>query len=117
MTLKGVDTELLEALVRKHFGADFTSRLAWDTLRGRYVPAAQPRRLAVPQKLLGIRVWWKTVGEFSDNLGFRLEVWDPEQLPRARALAEEYNARAEGPRLEVHLCRMPWPASSQPSPA
>jgi hypothetical protein len=117
MTLKGVDTELLEALVRKHFGADFTSRLAWDPLRGRYVAAEQPRRLAAPQRLLGIRIGWKTVGEFSDNLGFRLEVWDPEYLARARAVAEEYNARTEGPRLRVHLCHMPWPASSQPSPA
>jgi hypothetical protein len=116
-TLKGIDIERLESLVKKHFGPDFTCRLAWNVLRNRYVRSDEPRRLALPQKLFGIRIWWTTVGLFSDNLGFRLEVWDPDYLPRARALAEEYNSRAEGPKLGVDFCRMPWPASSEPSRA
>jgi hypothetical protein len=110
------DVDLLESLVRKHLGPEFTCRLGWDVLHNRYVPSDHPRRLAAPQRLLGIRVWWTTVGEFTRNLGFRLEVWNPTYLPAARALAEEYN-RTAGVKLEVHACHMPWPASSEPIPA
>jgi len=111
------EVELLESLVRKHFGPDFTCRLAWDVQHNRYVPSEQPRRLAAPQSLLGFRVWWTTIGEFSHNLGFRLEIWTLTYLPAARAMAEEYNSRTTGPKLEIHACRMPWPASSDPIPA
>jgi hypothetical protein len=107
-----VDTELLESLVHAHFGRDYTCRLAWDVQRNRYLSSDEPRRLAVPQRLLGLRIWWKTVGEFSYNLGFRLEVWDPTHVPAAQALAEEYNRKVEGEKLSVHAYRRPWPASA-----
>ncbi len=112
-----MDVELLESLIRTHLGTSFTCRLAWDVQHNRYVPSDQPQRLATPASVFGIRLWWKTVGEFTQNLGFRLEVWDLAYLPAARALAREYNARTPGAKLEIHACRMPWPASSQPLPA
>ncbi len=117
MAPKGVDVALLESLVRAHFGPDFTCLLTWDVRRGRYAASPEPRRLAAPQTLFGVRIWWKAVGQFSYNLGFRLEVWNPEDLSRARALVEEYNRRAEGPRLEAVLSPMSWPASAAPRPA
>lgn len=113
-----IDVELLESLVRKHFGAEWTCRLAWDVLRNRYVASEEPRRLARPQRLLGFRIGWKTAGEFSYNLGFRLEVWSPGEVAAALALAAEYNSNAgTRPPLSVHAYSMPWPASSQPVPA
>ena len=107
-----VDTELLESLVRSHFGPDYTCRLAWDVHHNRYVASQESRRLAVPQRLFGLRIWWKTVGEFSHNLGFRLRLWDPAYLETARALAEEYNRKVGGEKLSVQSPACP----GQPRP-
>lgn len=109
----GVDVDLLEELVKKHFGPEFTSKIAWSFVRGRFVPSDLPRRLVTPQRVFGIRISWKTYGEFSDNIGFRLELWDPAILRRAEALVEEYNRRTEGTKLELYPCSMHWPASGQ----
>jgi hypothetical protein len=110
---KGIDVDLLESLVKRHFGREFTCRLAWNVLRGRYEASEEPRRLALPQVLFGIRIWWQTVGEFSYNLGFRLEVWSAEHLPPAQALAADYNAKVDAPKLDVRLSAMSWSASSR----
>jgi hypothetical protein len=64
----------------------------------------------VPQKLFGVRLWWKTIGEFSDNIGFRLELWRPEYLRQAEALVADYNARTQGTKLELSPCFMLTPA-------
>jgi hypothetical protein len=95
---------LVESLVKKHFGPEVTSRLAWSVTKGRYRPSDQPRRLAAPQRLFGIRLWWKTIGEFSDNLGFRLELWQPEYLRQAQAFVADYNARTPGTTIELLPC-------------
>jgi hypothetical protein len=55
----------------------------------------------VPQKLFGVRLWWKTIGEFSDNLGFRLELWRPEYLRQAEVFVADYNARVQGTKLAL----------------
>lgn len=98
----GINVPLVEGLVKKHFGPEFTSHLAWSFTKGRYVPSDFPRRIASPQKILGVRVWWKAVGELSDNIGFRLELWDPAFLPQAQAFVEEYNAQAGSARIELY---------------
>ncbi len=109
----GVKVELVEELVKKHFGSEFTSKLAWSFARGKYIPSALPRRLAVPQKLLGLRIGWKTIGEFTDNIGFRLELWDPKSLRQAEALVEEYNKKTDGTKLELYPFFMHWPAAGR----
>lgn len=106
----GVKPELVEELVKAHFGAEYTSLIAWNFTKGRYVPSALPRRVAAPQKLFGFRIGWRALGEFSDNLGFRLELWDPTFLRQAEALAEEYNKKTDGTKLELHPFFMHWPA-------
>jgi hypothetical protein len=98
----GANAALVESLVKKHFGPEVTSRLAWSVTKGRYRPSDQPRRLATPQRLFGIRLWWRTIGEFSDNLGFRLELWQSEYLRQAEALVADYNARASETKLELY---------------
>ncbi len=102
----GVNIPLVESLVKTHFGPEATAKLSWSVIKGRYVPTELPRRLAVPQKLFGVRLWWKTIGEFSDNIGFRLELWRPEYLRRAEAFVAEYNARTQGTKLELSPCFM-----------
>jgi hypothetical protein len=65
------------------------------------VPSDLPRRLAAPQKLFGIRLWWQTIGAFSDNIGFRLELWRPEYLRQAEAFVADYNAQTQGRKVEL----------------
>jgi len=117
MILAADEVERLERLAKQHFGPDFTVKLAWNVLRNRYQPSPQPRRLARPERLFGFPLWWKSVAEFCDNLGFRLELWDPAYLPAARALVRDYNAAAPAARLELQAPPMPWPASAPPIPA
>jgi hypothetical protein len=97
----GVNISLVESLVKAHFGPEATAKLSWSITKGRYVPSDLPRRLALPQKLFGVRLWWKTIGEFSDNIGFRLELWRPEFLRQAEAFVAEYNAQTQGTKLEL----------------
>lgn len=116
-TKPAIDVELLEQLVKKHFGQEFTAKLTWDVLRNRYLPSETPGRLAFPQRVFGVTVWWKSVGEFRTNLGFRLELWNAEYLTTARALCEEFNAKSQGAKLDPQPFFMHWPASPQLSAA
>lgn len=109
-----IDVELLEQAVRKHFGPEFTVKVGWNVLRNRYLPSATPGRLARPQRVLGFPLWWKAIGEFSSNLGFRLELWDPGSLPAARAMVEEFNRQSAKTRLELTPLFLHWPASGRP---
>jgi len=98
----GVKPELVEELVKKHFGPEYTSKVAWNFTKGRYVASTLPRRIAAPQRLFGLQIGWKVLGQFPDNLGFRLELWDPAFLRQAKGLTEEYNKKTDGTRLELH---------------
>jgi hypothetical protein len=108
----GINPDLVEELAKTHFGLTFTSRLAWDFVRGRYVASEIPGRLATPQALFGIRIGWKTVGQFTNNLGFRLELWDPGWRSQAEAFVTEYNARTSGTKVELYPCLMHWSATA-----
>jgi hypothetical protein len=110
-----LNPDLIEELVQKHFGPECTSKMTWDFVKGRFAPSDLPRRIVTPQKVLGLRIGWKTLGEFTDNIGFRLELWDPVFLPQAQALVEEYNKKSEGMKLELCRTFMAWPASQRPA--
>ncbi|MCK7480003.1 MAG: hypothetical protein M0C28_24000 [Candidatus Moduliflexus flocculans] len=84
---------------------------SWSITKGRYVASDLPRRLAVPQKLFGVRLWWKTIGEFSDNIGFRLELWRSEYLRPAEAFVADYNARVQETKLTLSPSFMESPTS------
>jgi hypothetical protein len=107
----GVNVPLVESVAKTHFGSESTTKLSWSITKGRYVASDLPRRLAVPQKLFGVRLWWKTIGEFSDNIGFRLELWRPEYLRQAEAFVADYNARAQGTKLTLSPSFMESPAA------
>ncbi len=51
--------------------------------------------------------------EFRTNLGFRLELWNADYLPAARALCEEFNGASQGGTLDLWPAFMHWPASPQ----
>lgn len=113
----GIKVDLVEENVKRHFGPEFTSKITWSFSKGKYIPSTLPRRIAAPQKILGLRIGWMTVGEFSDNMGFRLELWDPTRLREAEALVEEYNKNTDGTKLELHPSFMHWPAAPPRSAA
>jgi len=98
----GINVPLLESLVKKHFGSECTGKLSWSVTKGRYVPSDLPRRLAAPQKLFGVRLWWHTIGEFSENIGFRLELWRPEYLSQAEAFVTDFNAQTRETKIELY---------------
>src|SRR3989304_564132 len=114
----GIKAELVEELVKKYFGAEFTSKIVWSFAKGKYLPSGLPRRVAAPQKVLGLRIGWKTIGEFTDNIGFRLELWDPDYLRQAEALVVEYIKKTDGTKLNLYPFFMHRPASGgRPFPA
>ncbi len=108
-----LNPDLIEELVRKHFGGSCTSKMTWDVVKGGFAPSDMPRLIVAPQRVFGLRIGWKTLGEFRDNLGFRLELWDPTFLPQATALVEEYNKRSEDTKLGLSRSFMPWLASQR----
>jgi len=109
----GVKVELVEELVKKHFGLEYTSKVAYNFINGRYIPSPLPQRIATRQKVFGFPVGWKVLGEFSDNIGFRLELWDPTFFRQAEGLMEEYNKNTDGTKLELQAFFMRWPAAGQ----
>jgi hypothetical protein len=111
----GIDAPRLERLIKQHFGPEFTCRLAWSMLRNRYLASETPRRLAAPQRILGLPVWWRAVGEFSHNLGFRLELWDAAYRRQAEAVVASYNVDSSGPPLALNPAGMPHPVSGRPA--
>ena len=113
----GVKLELVEELVKKHFGPEYTSKVTWNFTTGRYVTSTLPRRIATPQKVFGFQIGWKVIGEFSDNLGFRLEIWNPAFLHQGEALTEEYNKNTDGTKLELHPYFTQGPVSLRRSAA
>jgi hypothetical protein len=109
----GVNVELLERLVTAHINPQATCKLSWSILRGRYVRSDLPHRLAVPQTLFGIPLWWTTIGEFTDNIGFRLEIWEPSYRERAEALTTAYNAQTTSTKLELSHLNLYWPVADR----
>ena len=65
----------------------------------------------------GVGLWWKTIGEFSDNIGFRLELWRPEYLRQAEALVADYTAQARETKLELYPAFMPLPTKGRQNTA
>jgi len=109
----GVKVELVEELVKKHFGLEYTSKVAYNFINGRYIPSPLPQRIATRQEVFGFPIGWKVLGEFSDNIGFRLELWDPTFFRQAEGLMEEYNKNTDGTKLELHAYSMHWPAAGR----
>lgn len=100
-TAGGLDIDMVEALAKKHFGRQVTSRLRWDYIKGRPLPSRLPGWIGYPRKVLGLTLSWKGIGEFTDNYGFRLELWDPAYLQQAKALEDEYNATDPPRKMEL----------------
>ncbi|MGH7426281.1 MAG: hypothetical protein ACREJP_08950 [Candidatus Methylomirabilales bacterium] len=97
-----VDAGQVEALVKKHFGGDFTCFVTRDHPLGRYVKAASPDVVARPRKVLFLTLGYEVIGEFKSENGDVFEFYRDWEADRARAFVEEYK-RALGHDLRLQL--------------
>ena len=87
---KSVNTGKIEALVKKHFGSEFTCFVTRNHARGRYVKGDSPDAIGRPRKVLVLQLGYEVIGQFRDENGDVLEVYRDTEAEKARAFVEEY---------------------------
>lgn len=87
---KDVDKGLVEGLVKKHFGNEFTCFVTRNHARGRYVKGDNPDAIGRPRKVLTLQLGYEVIAQFKDENGHVLEVYRDTEEEKARAFAEEY---------------------------
>jgi hypothetical protein len=97
-----VDAGQIEALVKKHFGEDFTCFVTRDHPLGRYVKGERPDVIGRPRKVFFLPLGYEVIGQFKDENDDVFEFYREWEADRARAFVEEYK-RALGRDLRLHL--------------
>jgi hypothetical protein len=92
----------IEALVKKHFGDDFTSLLTRDHPSGRYVKGERPDVIGRQRKVFFLPLGYEVIGQLKGENGDVFEFYRDWEVDRARAFVEEYK-RALGRDLRLHL--------------
>ena len=87
---KDVDTRVVEGLVKKHFGNEFTCFVTRNHARGRYVKGDSPDAIGRPRKVLALQLGYEVIAQFRDENGHVLEVYRDTEEEKARAFVEEY---------------------------
>jgi hypothetical protein len=87
---KNVNTGQIEALVKKHFGSEFTCFVTRNHARGRYVKGDSPDAIGRPRKVLILQLGYEVIGQFHNESGDVLEVYRDTEAEKARAFVEEY---------------------------
>ena len=87
---KDMDTRVIEALVKKHFGNEFTCIVTRNHARGRYVKGDRPDVIGRPRKVLVLQLGYEVIGQFRDDNGDVLEFYRDLDEEKARAFVEEY---------------------------
>jgi len=92
----------IDALVKKHFGHDFTCFVTRDHASGRYVKGEIPDVVGRPRKVLILPLGYEVIGQFRCDNGDVLEFYRNHEQEKARAFVEEYkNAFQRDLRLHV----------------
>ena len=87
---KDVDKRVVEGLVKKHFGNEFTCFVTRNHARGRYVKGESPDAIGRPRKVLTLQLGYEVIAQFRHENGNVLEVYRETEREKARAFAEEY---------------------------
>lgn len=87
---KDVAAGQIEALVKKHFGSEFTCFVTRNHARGRYVKGDKPDAIGRPRKVLALQLGYEVIGQFRYENGAVLEVYRDTEAEKARAFVEEY---------------------------
>lgn len=99
---KGVDAGVIDTLVKKHFGDEFTCFVTRDHASGRYVRGERPDVIARPRKVFFLGLGYEVIGQFRDENGDVLEFYRETEADRARAFVEEYTKVVQHD-LRLHL--------------
>jgi hypothetical protein len=99
---RNIDAGQIEALIKKHFGDDFTSLLTRDHPSGRYVKGERPDVIGRPRKVFVLPLGYEVIGQFKDENGDVFEFYRDWEADRARAFVEEYK-QALGRDLRLQL--------------
>jgi hypothetical protein len=85
-----IDQAQIEALVKKHFGNDYTCLLTRDHPSGRYVKGDRPDVIGRPRKVGFLTLGYEVIAQFRDEYGDVLEYYRDWDVEHARAFVEEY---------------------------
>ncbi len=99
---KDVDSGLIDGLVKKHFGDDFTCLVTRDHPSGRYVTGERPDVIGRPRKVFFLTLGYEVIGQFRDENGDVLEFYRDTDRDNARAFVEAYQ-KAVGRDLRLHM--------------
>ncbi|MFQ5658281.1 MAG: hypothetical protein ACE5G5_12125 [Candidatus Methylomirabilales bacterium] len=96
------DAAQIEALVKKHFGNDFTCFVTRNHPRGRYVKGEVPDAIGRPRKVLVLQLGYEVIGEFRCENGDVLEFYRDHEKEKARAFVDEYKSTLQRD-LRLHV--------------
>lgn len=99
---KDVDAKLIDGLVKKHFGDEFTCLITRNHASGRYVAGERPDVIARPRKVFFLTLGYEVIGEFKSEHGDVLEFYRGTDESKAVAFVEEYQ-KAVGRDLRLHM--------------
>jgi hypothetical protein len=85
-----VDTRVIDGLVKRYFGNEFTCLVTRNHARGRYVKGERPDAIGRPRKVFFLRLGYEVIGQFRNENGDVLEVYRDTEEEKARAFVEEY---------------------------
>lgn len=85
-----VDAGRIEAMVKKHFGDEFTCLVTRNHASGRYVKGGRPDVIARPRRVWKLTLGYEVIGQFRGEHGDVLEFYRDWEAAKARAFVEEY---------------------------
>jgi len=92
----------IDALVKKHFGSDFTCFVTRNHPRGRYVKGDVPDVIGRPRKVLVLPLGYEVIGQFRCESGDVLEYYRDDGQEEAHAFVEEYKSNFQRD-LRLHV--------------
>lgn len=101
---KDVDAGQIDALVKKHFGNEFTCFVTRNHPRGRYVKGELPDVIGRPRKVLVLQLGYEVIGQFRGENGDVLEFYREAEKESARAFVEDYKETLQ---RDLHLHVVP----------
>lgn len=99
---KDADAAQIDALIKKHFGADFTCFVTRNHPRGRYVKGDEPDAIGRPRKVIVLPLGYEVIGQFRCENGDVLELYREYEQEKARAFVEEYKSTLQQD-LRLHI--------------
>lgn len=92
----------IDALVKKHFGTEFTCYVTRNHASGRYVMGKVPDVIGRPRKVLVLPLGYEVIGQFRCENGDVLEFYRNQEAEKAQAFVEEYQSTLERD-LRLHV--------------